>query len=694
VADERRRAVVAPAAPWSWEGRVPEGARLALGVQVLPEDAAGVRSLALQVAIAVGRSTETRTAGQVEPGGRWLDFAADLSALGGRRVRLTVAPSLAGTPAGAAPRLAWSPAQLAPPGRSARQRPNILLIVVDTLRADRLTPYGYRRETSPEIARRLAGRGVVVEHAYAQAPWTIPSAVSYLTSRYPGELLAGPMEGYAVPAGVETMAERLAAQGYETALFSGNHLLRDASGFGRGFATRYTPPATPESNLLHADSVNTRVLPWLAAHQRQPFFLYLHYMDPHDPYDNPDLVGGRSPFYPDYPGTLSGRWVHGVYTGAIPLTDPERDVAHLSALYDSEVRYVDRAIGELLSALEPEVAAATLMVLTSDHGEELYEHGGWKHGQTLYQEQIRVPLLFRWDGRLPAGRRLSGTVELLDLLPTLVAAAGGEPSPDWQGIDLLPALAGEVDPPRRPAFAQHLASGPLRAAAVLGDKKLLLFNRAEPFAPANALIEHLWRTDLGRLERRELYDLGADAGERRNRAALEPEAAAALGLLIDHRLDRTLPGLRVIASGLPGGGTLSGRIDFHRSPAAWHPYFLAAADRASLEGATLSFSLVGEEPGTGPADKGLTVEGDLGGIRALWAALDGVPLAPGSVLVGEGGRYSGGPIEEADLTTDHRPRSPAGPVLLLWARRALAPGRSGGIDPEVEASLKALGYIQ
>jgi arylsulfatase len=161
-------------------------------------------------------------------------------------------------------------------------------------------------------------------------------------------------------------------------------------------------------------------VPVLAAHQDQdrPFFLYLHYIDPHDPYDNPEVVGNRSPFEGEYKGPVAGDRVHGIYAGKIALLDPARDLAHISALYDSEVHYVDRAIGEVLASLRPEVLAHTLVALTADHGEELVDHGGWKHGQTLYEEQIHVPLIWRWDGHVPAGRRLAGTVRLLDVAPT------------------------------------------------------------------------------------------------------------------------------------------------------------------------------------------------------------------------------------------------------------------------------------
>jgi arylsulfatase A-like enzyme len=126
------------------------------------------------------------------------------------------------------------------------------------------------------------------------------------------------------------------------------------------------------------------------------------------------------------------------------------------------------------------VLANTLVVLTADHGEELGDHGSWKHGQTLYQEMIRVPLLMRWDGTSRPAAGIAGTVRLLDLLPTLNAAAGGKPDALWQGIDLLPALLGRSPVPRQAAFAETLSSGPARASVVVDGKKLVLFNRRSP----------------------------------------------------------------------------------------------------------------------------------------------------------------------------------------------------------------------
>jgi arylsulfatase A-like enzyme len=575
---------------------------------------------------------------------------------------------------------------------AASERPNILLIVVDTLRWDRLTPYGYGRATTPEIARWIAGSGIVVEEAYSQAPWTLPSVISYLTGRYPGELLSSEVASFGIPEGVPTLAERLARLGYTTGAFVANPTLHAGAGFARGFETFYVPPAVVESLHLHGDELNRRALPWLEAHRDRPFFLYLHYIDPHDPYDNPDVVDGRSPFFPGYRGPVRGDWVHGIYSGALTLPDPRNDVAHLSALYDSEVRYVDRLIGALLASLPAEVLAETLIVLTSDHGEELYDHGGWKHGQTLYEEQIHVPLLLRWDGGLPAGKRLQGTVRLLDLMPTLAAAAGGGPDPSWDGVDLLPALTGSAPLPRRPAFAQHLSGGPLRAAAVSEQEKLILFNPREPYQPADALWEHLWKKDLQRLERIELYDLAKDPRERANRAAAAPARVRRLAPVLHGHLEVQLPGVRVLAEGVPAGSRLTGSVTFERAPGRWIPYLLRSGDRVDLAGSRLRFDLAGDL-----IAKGLRIEGEPGRVLAVEARLDGQPLPPGSVLTGRGIPYTGGSLDAGDLRSPHWPVSRpagAGAVLRIWLPPNPGPGRRIEVDPETERRLRALGYIE
>jgi arylsulfatase A-like enzyme len=701
IGHERRPAVITPPGSWRWRGRVPQGARLHVGVQALPEAWKKARGLAVPAVVHQGQEREILEVAYAlaRPDPSWLDFDADLGHYAGQEVTLELAAHLDGLPADrrTANLVAWSPVVISNDTREATpekaRRPNVLFILIDTLRHDHTTPYGYQRDTTPEIARLLAAHGTVVEDTYSQAPWTLPSVVSFMTGRYPGELLGQDLSAYAIPKGIPSLPERFAELGYETAGFIANPSLHAGAGFDRGFRTLYVPPADIRWMLdKHADDVNAHVLPWLAAYQDQerPFFLYVHYIDPHDPYMNPDLVGGyRSPFMPDYKGPIAGDWIHGIYGGKLQLTDPAADVAHIRALYDNEVHYVDRYVGQIVSALKPEVLANTLIVLTADHGEELYDHGGWKHGQTLYEEQIHVPLIFRWDGRIPAGRRLAGTTALLDLVPTLMAAAGAKPEPEWDGIDLLPALTRGKPLPRRAIFAQNLSGGPLRAAAVMDRHKLVLFNSREPFAPADDLQRYLWQKDLGRLKRVELYDLARDEAERSNLAETEakgPAEVEQLSPVIHGQLGHELPGLWVIASA--GGGRLGGSILFERPPAGWMPYFLAPGDHVELAGNRLRFDLAADR-----IDKGFRVEGDFGAVLAVEAAGDGGPLPAGALRVGKGQPYNGSSLRRDALratgwlTADRRG--------ALWLGIPdTGPRRREASNPETEKRLKALGYIQ
>lgn len=663
---ERRPVVLTTMAPWRWRGRVPPGGRLSAGVQTLPAAWRVIRGLRAVVAVRDGRTREVldvaSTAERENP--RWLDVEADLSRFAGREITLELSAVLDGVPAAYrdANLVAWGPVLLSgPPEPREELPPNILLLVVDTLRHDHLTPYGYtRHDTSPEIKRWLADPGLVAENAYSQAPWTLPSVISYLTGRHPGELVSSDLAAFGIPDGVQPLAERLAGRGYHTAGFVANPTLHAGAGFSRGFRTWYVPPPDVEWLRRHADDINRHALPWLRAFQRRPFFLYLHYIDPHDPYENPDMINGRAFFMPGYTGPVAGGWIHGIYNGRIQLTDPAQDIPYIQALYDGEIRYVDRHIGALLAAIDPEILKDTLIVLTSDHGEELYDHGGWKHGQTLYEEQIHVPLIFRWDGRIKPGTRLPGTVRLLDLVPTLMAAAGGKADESWDGVDLLPALTGRGELPRRPAFAEGLSGGPLRAAAVLDGRKLVLFNREEPFRPSDPLQEYLWRLDLTRLRRAELYDLKQDPGERRDLAATDPQGIGRLAPVIHGQLLQELPGLWLLPEGLPDGSRLSGSITFERPPRGWSPYLLGPEDRVELAGTRLRFDLTGA-----PGGKGLRIDGDLGRIAAEEASLDGRPLPPGG--------------------------------LRRWMQRHDGSGaveRRTTIDPETEKGLRNLGYIQ
>ncbi|MEM7048245.1 MAG: sulfatase [Acidobacteriota bacterium] len=677
--NEARPAILSRGSGWRWRGRVPAGGRLSVGAQTAAED---FERFELRLSLRRGEELEILDLGQRD-GPSWLDLSVDLDRYSGEEVEIeAVAKVIA---AAGETEVAWAPLVLEGSAVAATdERPNILWIVIDTLRADHLTSYGYERDTAPHIERLLASQGTLIETAYSQAPWTLPSAASYLTGRYPGDILGSSMSSFGIPSDVLSVPERLADLGYRTAGFVANPTMHRGNGFARGFQTFYTAPPANESMLRHADDVEGRVLPWLKAHQRRhPFFLYVHYLDPHDPYDNPDLVDGRSPWYPDYDGTISGKWVHGVYTGKIPLTDPEKDIAHLTALYDSEIAYVDRAVGRLLASIDPEVLSNTLIVLTSDHGEELYDHGGWKHGQTLYQEQIRVPLILRWDGRIAAGRRLPGTVCLVDLAPTLIAAAGGTPDPALAGEDLLPVVVAGEPLPRREAFAENLSSGPRRAAVVLDGKKLVRFDRHRPFVAGEELRDILWRADVERLQRTELYDLTADPAEAHNLLPSEAPRAAPLLPLVDRRLATGEGGLWLVTGPRMEGRRLRLEVELGEPTAGWEGYFLGPEDRFQVIGRRLVLQLA---------------EGPIGsrGVRLPEAqevvieSLE-VTLEEGEILVGDGRVYEGGRLTAQDLRAKGWPRSERA-ALALWVSEESAHGDAEELD-ETRQRLRALGYL-
>ncbi len=684
IEQERRPAFFTSLARWSWEGTIPEHGILHVGAQAVAQGGAP-GAFELEIRRVAGEDSQLLTAGRSD-GSRWLDLSCDLSHLAGRKVTLEFLPRVEREES--SPRIAWSTVRIS--GRRApAARPNVVLIVVDTLRADHLTPYGYARDTSPEIARHLAARGMTFEKAYAQAPWTLPSAASYLTSRYPGELVSGAQGSFGLPAEIPTLAERLRAAGYATAGYIANPTLHPGNGFDRGFDTFYGPPGTLDSMNLHADELNRRVRPWLRTRGAEPFFLYLHYIDPHDPYETPMTGGGRSPYFPEYRGPISGEFVHGIYAGSIPLADPENDVRQVIALYDSEIHYVDARVGELLAGIDSAVLAETLVVLTSDHGEELHDHGGWKHGQTLYEEQIRVPLIARWDGRIAPGSRLAGAVRLLDLVPTLLAAAGEAATPADQGENLLAVWRGESAVPRLPVIAEHLSTGPRRAAAIVEGRKLVLFDARAPFTPVDGLQAHLWRQDLERLRRAELFDLGADPGERRNLFQVDSEDLATLQPLIHHRLEAELAGARLMVSGLPAGARLDGTIRLERAPQRWAPYFLGESDAVELHGEELRFRFTGDS-----ILKGALIEGDFGALVSAEISLDGASDRSVTLLVGAGGRYGGGKVELNSLLADPPPQTPEGPALRFWISRRGTLERHAEEDPETVKRLQALGYIQ
>ena len=301
---------------------------------------------------------------------------------------------------------------------SPSRRPNVIVVLVDTLRADHLGCYGYGKTTSPNIDA-FAKDASLFERAFAQSSWTKPSVASLLTGLLPRSHTANRRED-ALPGEALTLAERLGGLGYRTAGFVTNTNVAAEFGFAQGFE-RYELLLDEDERLgyARAEVLVAQALSWLEEEPKEPFFLYLHATDPHDPYTF--APGGRE-------SVGSTDFMEALEAGEILSDRATRE--KLLELYDEKIRYVDRELGRLFDDLRTRgLYQSSFIVLVSDHGEEFEEHGWWRHGKTLYQEQLHVPFLVKWPEGAAAGRRIGDLVQHVDLVPTVLDFLG-EPVPD------------------------------------------------------------------------------------------------------------------------------------------------------------------------------------------------------------------------------------------------------------------------
>ena len=405
---------------------------------------------------------------------------------------------------------------------------NVVVIVIDTLRADHLSCYGYERETSPEIDR-FAETAVLFEQAICPAPWTMSSTSSLLSSLYP--LTHGLYHASAnrpLPESIVTLPEAL-GDDWVTGGFVANDLLAPETRINQGFDTYelVTTPHRPDPHADAADKVNGRALPWIRDNRDERFFLYLHYMDPHDPYTDP--AEHHREFDPDYTGSFNGHIGHYFKTMAQerrrrPWPIEERDLENMIARYDGEIRYVDAYVREVLDELATlGLDDRTIVVITADHGEQFLEHGGLKHGTSIYQEEVRVPLLVHVPGVTTKPRRVPTPVATLDLYPTLLDLVDIEAPPELDGKSLADAIraAGSALPAREVRTeTSHgwnwAADGSLVrnkswiGAVIRDNQKMIATVDDEVSAPD------------------ELYDLASDPGETKNLASDDAERTTEL----------------------------------------------------------------------------------------------------------------------------------------------------------------------
>jgi arylsulfatase A-like enzyme len=378
--------------------------------------------------------------------GAWRDVRLDVLGAEGDELRLVVE----------SPQPVWiaSCEVVRPSAIEAPAPPNVLIFLIDTLRQDHVSVYGYPRKTARAL-EVLATDGAVLTQLMPSSSWTRPSVASLLTSLYPNYHGAQTIMDR-LREGLPSLAGALAAQGYETQAIMGNANCVPTWGFGEDFA-RFVDISTRNEVNTPRDPLIADLAVEAIAHLRgRPWFLYVHAMGPHTPYDPPE------PFKSEFA------------TGLGDLTGNDRRLRSDIDRYDAEIAHTDYQFSRIVDALKSTGQYEnTLIVVLSDHGEEFLDHGGWDHGHTLYEEMLRVPLIVK----PPAGAwsvpgRVDALVEMVDVAPTILDAVGIEPPDGFQGRSFLSLLRGEPESPRAGYTSLTLHWHSLRAAKS-GDHKYI-----------------------------------------------------------------------------------------------------------------------------------------------------------------------------------------------------------------------------
>lgn len=389
---------------------------------------------------------------------------------------------------------------------AAERPPNVLIVSVDTLRTDRLSVYGYPRQTSPNIDR-LLNQGVRFTEARTVEPLTAPALASMLISLPPHEH-ASSRNGLRVRPDLPSLPRVLRRHGYRAAAFVGSWTLRKNLWEMNDHFDVYEAVLTKSRWLgvwtreARADDINERALEWADEHRQRdgqrPYFLWVHYVEPHTPYE------------------LQEEFLEQIGPA------PDGDTKSKSYRYDSEIAYVDERIGRLLRTMEEwGMLESTIIVFVSDHGESLGEHGYWGHGRNLKEPNLRIPMGVVFEGKLRPGIEASPAM-ISDIAPTVVGLAGLEVPEFFQGLDWTPVFAGTVDSPadRVTRYETHKgAVGPHEVGKNLRRKGLLEVGILQ------AGVKESYRVKEGELAS---FDLAQDAAEIDNLAGEDGTISAAL----------------------------------------------------------------------------------------------------------------------------------------------------------------------
>jgi len=596
------------------------------------------------------------------------------------------------------------PAELISPSTD---RPNVLLFLIDTVRQDHLSCYGYERKTTPNLDAFLP-EAVRFTHLVPQSSWTRPSIASFFTSTYPAE--HGAIDNTeSIRDGLPRLAVSLAADGYECHGFVSNLNTLPQWGFADGFA-RYVD--LDSMNWFHTDPshVVNAAIDTMAHANGRPWFQFVHSIGAHHPYKPPRAyanrfqTAGRKPLTRDEiqnlldtcERELSDTYaLFGMLPGDAALRDPANTVEKVGPivrqaaidLYDAEIAYNDSQFQRLVEALKQHDAYDnTIIIVMSDHGEEFWEHGGVVHGYTLFEEQLRIPFLVKLPQSMHGGTTINSIVEGVDLAPTILDMIGAPPEPRFRGRSLLPAMQGVEQAPRLGFAALNLRNYSIRTVKSTATKniiyplesKSLWFDlQQDPFEQTP--IEPPDTTPQFEAFARAAGAVGADGVHLYIKCELAKEEVFE-GRIVCEELD----GFEFRHSdGIGESETTPDGMQFRveMKPAAFYP-FEHMTGRYPWQ--VIHLYLPVKDPGTISID--LTVDGQPVSLDSVESGealtpvpLDGAPIVI-SALAAPPAAYDKG-------------RFPDNFGVYLWYVPGAAGGDSQALDPEMEEALRGMGYL-
>jgi len=407
---------------------------------------------------------------------------------------------------------------------------NVILISIDTLRADHLGCYGYKRDTSPAIDD-LAEDSALFLNTYSSSPWTLPSHVSLLTSLHCMNHRVH-YEDEKMDSSLVTLADLLRQKGFYCSAFTGGGFVNAAYGFSKGFDS-YGQSSRGIHQIDGAEWICQSVLDWIDNHKDRDFFLFIHTYQPHNPFSCPppfntmfldDAAEWREIDLLTYIGGKEGIFKN--------LSERERE--NTISLYDAEIRYTDEKLIEpLLKKLKDTgLYDQSMIILTSDHGEEFYDHHGWEHGHTLYDELLKVPLIIKFPGSEFAREKIHTIVRLIDVMPTILDNLGLKRSgQNLDGKSLMPILKEkEIADRTFIAYkADNILNSHIPQKISMNEEKIkLILNKKFTAEQHNFFL-----SPPPELVSIELYDLSKNSGEKKNIVDERSQIASRLVRLIN-----------------------------------------------------------------------------------------------------------------------------------------------------------------